>query len=69
MLWLREPDRGWPTRFWFDTPVALPAGSQIEARAVLDPAAERVPKATLLGDDSAPIRFSLDYVSGTLSAN
>ena len=69
MLWLREPDRGWPTRFWFDVPVALPAGSQIEVRAVLDPAAERIPKATLLGDDRAPIRFSVDYVSGSLAAN
>ena len=69
MLWLREPDRGWPTRFWFDSPVALPAGSQIEVRAVLDPAAERIDKATLLGDASAPIRFSVDYVSGSLAAN
>ena len=69
MLWLREPDRGWPTRFWFDTPVALPAGSQIEVRAILDPAAQRVPKATLLGDDTAPIRISIDHVSGLVTAN
>ena len=69
MLWLREPDRGWPTRFWFDAPVALPAGSQIEVRAVLDPAAQRIQKATLLGDDSAPIRFSVEYVSGLATAN
>ena len=64
MLLLREPDRGWPTRFWFTTPVALPAGSQIEVRAILDPAAQRLQKATLLGDSTAPIRFSIDYVSG-----
>lgn len=69
MLWLREPDRGWPTRFWFDVPVTLPAGSQIEVRTLLDPAAGRTRKPTLLGDDSAPIRFAVDYVSGSLAAN
>ena len=69
MLWLREPDEGWPTRYWFDTPVALPAGSQIEVRAVLDPAAQRLQMATLLGDDTAPIRFSVDHVSGLVTAN
>ena len=69
MLWLREPDPGWPTRFWFDAPVALPAGSRIEVSAILDPAAERVQKPTLLGDDSAPIRLSVDYVSGSFTAD
>ena len=64
MLWLREPDREWPTRFWFTTPVPLPAGSQIEGRAILDPAAQRLQKATLLGDHTSPIRFSIDYVNG-----
>jgi hypothetical protein len=69
MLWLREPDGGWPTRFWFDTPVALPAGSQILVRALLDPAAQRLRKATLLGDDTAPIRVSIDYVRALVTAN
>ena len=69
MLWLREPDGGWPTRFWFDTPIALPAKSQIQVRAVLAPGAQRLRKATLLGDDTAPIRFSIDYVSGLATAN
>jgi hypothetical protein len=69
MLWLREPDTGWPTRYWFNTPIVLPAGSQIEVRAVLDPAAERLRKSTLLGDDSAPIRFSVEYVSGLTTAD
>ena len=64
MLWLCEPDRGWPTRFWFTTPVPLPAGNQIEGKAILDPAAQRLQKATLLGDHTAPIRFSIDYVNG-----
>jgi len=69
MLWLREPDAGWPTRYWFNTPIALPAGSQIEVRAVLDPAAQRLEKSTLLGDDTAPIRVSVEYVRGLLTAD
>ena len=69
LLWLREPDTGWPTRFWFDAPVMLPAGSQLEISARLDPAAERTPRETLLGDGTSPIRFSVDYVTGALSAN
>ena len=49
MLWLREPDSGWTTRFWFDAPVSLPEGSQLEVTAMLDPAAERLPSTPLLG--------------------
>ena len=64
MLWLREPDNGWPTRFWFDEPVELPAGSSLEVTARLEPAAERKPRDTLLGDAQAPIRFAFDYVAG-----
>ncbi len=69
MLWLREPDHGWPTRFWFDEPVELPAGSQLEVTARLEPAAERTRRETLLGDAQAPIRFSLDFISGLGSDN
>ena len=69
MLWLREPDSGWPIRFWFETPVTLPAGSHIEATAVLDPAAARISRASLLGNGTAPLRFSIDYVPGALSSN
>ena len=68
LLWLREPDSGWPTRFWFDKPVELPAGSHLEVTARLDPAAERRSSETLLGDARAPIRFSVDYVAGQLKA-
>lgn len=63
MLWLRDPDNGWPTRFWFDAPVELPAGSELEVTARMDSAAERSPRATLLGDGRAPIRFSVDYLA------
>ena len=69
MLWLREPDNGWPTRFWFDEPVTLPAGSQLEVTTLLEPAAERQPRVSLIGDATAPVRISVDYLSGASSAN
>jgi len=69
MLWLREPDEGWPTRFWFDSPLSLPAGSRIEVTTALEPAPVRNPKPTLIGNRTAPIRFAIDYVTGTLPAN
>ena len=70
ILWLREPDDGWPTRFWFDNPVRLPQGSRLETTTVLDPGATRLAKSSLLGGDtSAPIRFAVDYVSGAIAAN
>ena len=69
MLWLREPDEGWTTRFWFDAPVSLPAGSRIEVTALLEPAPERRSKPTLIGAGTAPIRFAIDYVTGSLPAN
>lgn len=70
LLWLREPDSSWLTRFWFDAPIELPRGSQLEVTTVLDAAAERSPSASLLGTDAAaPIRMSLDYVAGSVGAN
>ena len=70
MLWLREPDSGWTTRFWFDAPVSLPEGSQLEITATLDPAAERLPSTPLLGSAAAnPIRIAVDYVAGNVAAN
>ena len=70
MLWLREPDTDWPTRFWFDAPVSLPAGSQLEVTTILRPGAERSPTASLLGPDArTPIRFAVEYVTGSATAN
>ena len=70
MLWLREPDSGWTTRFWFDVPVSLPQGSRLDVRAILDPGAERQPANSLLGAAAAvPIRFAVDYIEGTTAAN
>ena len=70
MLFLREPDTAWPTRYWFEAPMDLPAGSEIEIHAVLPPGANVTPGASLLGTDStSPIRLLVDYASGDLQAN
>ncbi len=69
MLWLREPDTGWPTRFWFESPAALPAGSQLEVTALLEPSAQRVQRNLPFGDDRSPIRVSVDYLVGDVAAN
>ena len=71
LLWLREPDSGWTSRFWFDAPVSLPQGSRLDITAVLEPGAERRPSASLLGGDAAaaPIRMAIDYVDGAAAAN
>ena len=70
MLFLREPDTAWPTRYWFDVPVVLPAGSTIEVNAVLHPGGERAAGRSLFGaDPAAPIRLVLDYAAGAALAN
>ena len=70
LLWLHEPDAGWPIRFWLETPVNLPQGSQLEVTARLDPGAEYLPRASLLGlDADAPIRFAVAYLPGSVTAN
>ena len=69
MLWLREPSTGWPTRFWFEEPVELPSGSELEVTAVLKPAAKRTGARSLLGAGDAPIRLVADFVEGTVASN
>ncbi len=70
MLFLREPDAAWPTRYWFEVPMDLPGGSEIEIHAALRPGADVTPGASLLGTDStSPIRLLVDYASGDLQAN
>lgn len=69
MLFLREPDTAWPTRYWFDAPIDLPAGSTIEVNAILHPGADHTPGRSLFGaDSSAPIRLVLDYATGAGAA-
>ena len=70
MLFLREPDTAWPTRYWFDAPIDLPAGSTIEVDAVLHPGAEQAPGRSLFGaDPAAPIRLVVDYAAGPALAD
>lgn len=70
MLFLREPDTAWPTRYWFDDPIDLPAGSTIEVNAVLHPGADQSTGPSLFGaDPSAPIRLVVDYASAGERAN
>ena len=65
MLFLREPDTAWPTRYWFDAPIDLPAGTTIEVDAILHPGADASPDASLFGaDPSAPVRLVVDYAPG-----
>ncbi len=70
MLFLREPDTAWPTRYWFDAPIALPAGTTIEVNAILHPGADHASGPSLIGGDpSAPIRLVVDYASGAAPAD
>ena len=68
LLLIREPDSGWPTRYWLDAPRSLPVGSQIEVSATLRPGAnlQAVPS---LFRASAPVRLLLDYTSAAGAAN
>ncbi len=70
MLWLREPDSGWLTRFWLQDPVNAPSGTTLETRVVLEPGATYSPTTSILGKaPSSPVRFSLGYVDGQVNAN
>ena len=70
MLFLREPDTAWPTRYWFDAPIELPAGSTIEVDAVLHPGADLSSGRSLFGaDPAAPIRLVVDYAADAALAN
>ena len=70
MLFIREPDTEWPTRYWFDAPVRVPQGTEIEVSAVLAPVAEHTPGRSLFGGAAtAPIRVLVDFTSGAAAAN
>lgn len=51
MLLLTHPSPEWPTRYWFQAPVALPKGSRIEVVAMPGPA-----------ERSGPVGVQLEYV-------
>ena len=70
ILWLREPDSGWLTRFWLQDPINAPMGTTIETRVVLEPGATYTPSVSILGSQSSsPIRLSLGYTAGGSTAN
>jgi len=70
MLWLREPDSGWLTRFWLKDPISAPDGTTLETRVILEPGATYAPSISILGKaPSSPVRFSLGYVNGQISGN
>ena len=70
LLFLREPNNTWPTRYWFNDPIKLPSGSSIEVNVVLHPGARHTPGMSLFGTDTtAPIRLIFEYSSGRTLAN
>ena len=70
MLFLREPDTAWPTRYWFDAPLDLPAGTTIEVNARLHPGADHAPGRSLIGaEPSAAIRLAVDYATAGAPAD
>ncbi len=68
LLLIREPDPGWPTRYWLDSPQAMPQGSQIEVTVTLQPGADREVVPSLFAQD-APVRLLLEYTLGAGAAN
>ena len=68
LLLIRDPDPGWPTRYWFDTPRSLPSGSRIEVVATLPPGANRETVSSLFAGD-APVRLLLEYTAAAGAAN
>jgi hypothetical protein len=70
MLFLREPNAAWPTRYWFDEAIEAPRGTALTVAAVLPPAPEHTPSVSLLGIVGAPpIRLLIDYTPGKAPAN
>ena len=68
LLLIREPDPDWPTRYWFDSPHALPSGSAIEVTATLRGGADQQAVPSLFSS-TAPVRLLVDYTTGAAAAN
>lgn len=70
LLFLREPNTAWPTRYSFDEPIHLPAGTSITVDTVLHPGAQHEPGTSLFTSTTdAPIRLLFDYANGSEQAN
>ena len=68
LLLIREPDPGWPTRYWFDSPHFLPSGSRIEVTVTLRPGGDRETVPSLFAEHT-PVRLLLEYTTGAGAAN
>ena len=68
LLLIREPDPAWPTRYWLEEPLDLPAGSALQVTATLEPGGgpETVP--SLFASD-APLRLLVDHTSRPAAAD
>ena len=68
LLLIREPDPAWPTRYWLEEPLDLPAGSELQITATLEPGAGTEDVPSLFGSD-APMRLLVDHTSQSSPAN
>ena len=68
LLLIRDPDQGWPTRYWFDSPHFLPSGSRIEVTVTLRPGGDRETVPSLFAEHT-PVRLLLEYTTGAGAAN
>ena len=70
LLFLREPNTTWPTRYSFNEPIHLPAGTSITVDTILHPGAQHEPRTSLFASATdAPIRLMFDYANGSEQAN
>ncbi len=68
LLLIREPDPAWPTRYWLEEPLDLPAGSELQVTATLEPGAGPDDVPSLFGSD-APMRLLVDHTSQSPAAD
>ena len=68
LLLIREPDPAWPTRYWLEEPLDLPAGSELQITATLEPGAGTEDVPSLFASD-APMRLLVDHTSQSPPAN
>lgn len=60
LLLIRDPDPAWPTRYWLENPLDLPAGGALQVTAKLAPGARPEPVPSLFASE-APLRLLLDH--------
>ncbi len=68
LLLIREPDPAWPTRYWLEEPLDLPAGSELQVTATLEPGTGLDDVPSLFASD-APMRLLVDHTSQSPPAN